>query len=195
MCQNILNHPSFFSSIVDLDHKIANYTQSNGCYFCKSPLDAAHYPRKPRGGPSDPAIARDFKQRFSYCCRNCRKRHTPMSVRFLGRRVYLAVTVVLACAVSQGLTHSRIKNLESFGIPRQTLHLWISWWEGEFVLTAAWREISPFLSNITQIPIDPLMQLQADNLFAKLLAWLKMIQSLSVDQSMMVRVDKNTQSF
>lgn len=195
MCKKILNDSTFISSIVDLDRKIAEQTRLSGCCFCKGPLDVAHYRRKPRGAPTDPKLLRKFQHRFSFCCRNCRKRHTPMSVRFLGRRVYLAVTIVLACAISQGLTDSRIKTLESFGINRQTLHLWLSWWRNQFVLTPTWREITSHFLGITQIPLDPLMMLQAEGLVEKLLLWLQMIKRLSVDPSVLLRVDLNPQNF
>jgi hypothetical protein len=43
-------------------------------------------------------VRADHSSRLSFCCAECRKRTTSMSVRFLGRRVYLALAVVLVSA-------------------------------------------------------------------------------------------------
>ena len=50
----------------------------------EGPLHQAHYERKPRDAP---LIWMEEKSRFSFCCGHCRRRCTPASVRFLGRRV------------------------------------------------------------------------------------------------------------
>ena len=46
-------------------------------------------------GPGD--LPDEYRYRFSFCCDRdgCRKRVTPPSVRFLGRRVYLGAVVIL----------------------------------------------------------------------------------------------------
>ena len=45
--------------------------------------------------------------RLSFCCDRdgCRKRVTPPSVRFLGRKVFLAVAVILISAITKGRHH------------------------------------------------------------------------------------------
>ena len=64
-----------------------------------------------------------------------------MSVRFLGRRVYLGAVVVLASAMRYGLTLKRVAQLtEWFGVPRQTLDRWRHWWLVEFVDSRFWQE-------------------------------------------------------
>lgn len=50
-------------------------------------------PRKPRGCPA--SVVEDYSSRYSFTCGRCEKRATPASVRFLGRRVYLAVVLML----------------------------------------------------------------------------------------------------
>lgn len=194
MCQNILNDPTFILSIIYFDQQLAQQLQSGGCFFCNQPLDAAHYPRKPKGAPTDPKLLREFVMRYSYCCRQCRKRHTPMSIRFLGRRSYLAVTIVLASAMTQGLSDSRIQKLTSLGISRQTLHRWLSWWQDKFILTPVWQAMVAHFYNAAVIPLDPLMALQADNLQQKLLLWLKQLMPLTVDASVLLRVQTNPQN-
>jgi hypothetical protein len=61
-----------------------------GCFYCLGKLHRADYDRKPRGDPQ-------WDRRFSYCCAEAdwRQRRTPESVRFLGRRFYAGLVVVL----------------------------------------------------------------------------------------------------
>jgi len=90
-------------------------------------LDRANYPRKPRGGPAELGAA--FDTRWSFCCaeEGCRKRATPFSVRFLGRRVYLGVVVVLATVLAHGLTGKRLAQLRaqiSDSLSAKTIKRW-----------------------------------------------------------------------
>jgi len=195
MCHNILNNPTLILAIVSFDQELARQLQANGCSFCGHVLDVSNYRRNPRGAPSDPKLRREFFWRWSFCCRKCRRRHTPMSIRFLGRRFYISITVVLASAIEQGLNNSRANKLTSLGISRQVLHRWLSWWRDKFPLTPAWRAIASHFQDVVQIPIDPLLALEANNLDRKLLLWLKQLKTLSVEQSSLVRVDINPQTF
>lgn len=83
-----------------------------------------------------------YDQRFSYSCatRTCRKRRTPPSTRFLGRRVYLGAVVVLATAMQQGTTRWRASQLrELLGVSVQTLARWRAWWAEAFADSAFWK--------------------------------------------------------
>jgi hypothetical protein len=66
-----------------------------GCALCCGVLHSARYWRKPRGRACD--VGPEHDRRFSFCCAvdGCRSRATPPSLRFLGRKVYLATIVVL----------------------------------------------------------------------------------------------------
>src|SRR5271157_4368665 len=68
------------------------------------PLHRSDYDRKPRGALIAPA-GEAFVRRFSLCCgrEGCRKRATPPSLRFLGRRVYLGAVVLVASMLAQAL--------------------------------------------------------------------------------------------
>ena len=58
----------------------------------------------------------------------CRRRHTPPSGRFLGRRVYAGVVVVLVSAMIHGLKPQRVCGLrEALGIDARTLERWRQW--------------------------------------------------------------------
>jgi len=64
----------------------------------------------------------EYDWRFSYSCatRTCRKRHTPPSARFLGRRIYLGAVVVLTTAMQQGVTPWRASQLRKLlGVSRR----------------------------------------------------------------------------
>jgi hypothetical protein len=84
-------------------------------------------------------LSPEEEKRLSFCCAACRKRLTPASVRFLGRRVYLGAVVVLATAMSSGITDRRSAKLrELFGVDRRTLQRWREWWREAFVQSALW---------------------------------------------------------
>ncbi len=82
------------------DLAILTEARKGVCVVCGEVLHASHFGRKPRGGP--PGLGEEHGIRFSLCCANreCRKRHTPASLRFLGRKVYL----VLVSAMRHGAT-------------------------------------------------------------------------------------------
>jgi hypothetical protein len=84
------------------------------------------------------------ERRLSFCCarEGCRRRNTPPSVRFMGRRVFVAAVVVLATALSSGLTARRIATLrERFGVSARTLRRWQRWWRETFVAMSLWKSL------------------------------------------------------
>ena len=62
------------------------------------------------------------------CCNQegCRKRVTPPSVRFLGRKVYFAAVIILVAAMRQGPTPRRVQELRRlFGdLDARTIARW-----------------------------------------------------------------------
>lgn len=105
-------------------------------------MHSARYPRKPRGGPD--ALGPDYEWRLSFCCaqEGCRRRTTPPSVRYLGRRVYLGAVVVLVTALQAGITPARAQRLHAWlGVSLRTLQRWRTWWRTTFVTTAFWRAV------------------------------------------------------
>ncbi len=99
MCHTLLQDPKFFRLLLRIDEELAGQARAVGC-ACGGVLHRANYPRKPRACLSE--VRADFESRFSFCCNRCRRRTTSKSVRFLGRRVYLALAVVLASARHAG---------------------------------------------------------------------------------------------
>ena len=134
-----VQHPMFFHFLQVIDGDLADKCRLLGCPFCGGVLHSARYPRKPRGGPtaSDESTT---ATRQSFCCDRCRRRTTPESVCFLGRRVYPGFVMVLLSAMQSGVTDSRIEELRSnLGVARRTLQRWRRWWQEQFVRTQFWQ--------------------------------------------------------
>ena len=127
MSYALLKDLRFFQLLHRVDQELAAEARAGGCVFCGGVLHSANYPRKPRACLAEAQNA--YETRFSFCCSVCRKRCTSMSVRFLGRRVYLGLAVVLVSA-----------RLEAgSGIPIRTLERWRQWWQRDFALTPLWQ--------------------------------------------------------
>ena len=81
-----------------------------------------------------------YDRRFSYTCATCRKRCTPASTRFLGRRIYLGAVIALATAMQQGTTRWQASQLrELLGVSPQTLARWRAWWAEAFAESVFWK--------------------------------------------------------
>lgn len=136
MCHALLQTPNFLALLLRIDHELAAQTRADGCR-CGGALHRADYPRKPRGCPV--GVRADYSSRLSFCCAECRKRSTSLSVRFLGRRVYLALAVVLVSARRAGPTPAAARLCGALAVPRRTLSRWRDWWSEQFPLTPLWR--------------------------------------------------------
>ena len=92
----------FFEALAQIDEKIVDQIAAGRCPVCGGPLHRSDFARKPRGALMA-AAGEAFVTRFSLCCGRdgCRKRATPPSLRFLGRRVYLGAVVILASVIAQ----------------------------------------------------------------------------------------------
>ena len=139
MCHAFLSDPNFYDLLFRLDEDLAGEVRGAGC-ACGGVLHSARYPRKPRGMRT--ALGEAYETRLSFCCarEGCRRRITPASVRFLGRRVYLGAVVVLATALCHGPSRVRFAQLHAwFGVSLRTLTRWRKWWREVFVRTPFWR--------------------------------------------------------
>lgn len=138
----LVGDAKFYHALERIDAELAEATRQAGCSQCRGRLHSARYPRKPRGGPAD--LPPGYEGRASFCCavEGCRRRATPPSVRFLGRRVYLGAVVVLASAMQQGISALRARRLkELFGVSRPTLERWRSWWRETFPASRFWQSL------------------------------------------------------
>ena len=91
-------------------------------------------------GPA--GLGEEHDRRFSFCCAvdGCRTRTTPPSLRFLGRKVYLAAIVVLIAIMREGATAARMRQLsELVGVNRRTVERWRAWWRDSFTASPFWQ--------------------------------------------------------
>jgi hypothetical protein len=125
----------FFAALTEIDEKIMLAVAAGRCPVCKGPLHRSDYGRKPRGALLALAVE-EYLTRFSLCCgsEGCRKRATPPSVRFLGRRVYLGAIVILVSMFGRVLA-SAAEIRQVTGVPARTVRRWLGWWSGPFVST------------------------------------------------------------
>lgn len=136
MCHALLQDPNFFRLLLRIDEELAGELRAAGC-ACGGVLHRADYPRKPRACP--PELRADFESRLSFCCNRCRQRATSKSVRFLGRRVYLGLAVVLGSARHPGQHPAAARLSTMLDVPVRTLQRWRQWWGRQFPLTALWQ--------------------------------------------------------
>ena len=139
--EKILNDRNLYDLLDRVDKDLAEKAQQEGCDHCREGrLHCGDYKREPRGGPNE--ILDKWNKRYSFCCsrEGCRKRKTPPSVRFLGRKVYLGVVVVLAAAMMHGPNAQRIGKLhDALGMDVRTLRRWRQWWLEVFVRKPFWK--------------------------------------------------------
>ncbi|MFN8627429.1 MAG: hypothetical protein U0587_17580 [Candidatus Binatia bacterium] len=139
MYAELLGDATLYEILLRIDEDLAAQARAAGC-ACGGRLHSAVYPRKPRGAPM--ALGEEYDWRQSFCCEvdGCRRRTTPPSVRFLGRKVYLGAVVVLVSALRQGPSPTRVRVLhELFGVGERTLRRWRQWWQTIFVESSFWR--------------------------------------------------------
>ncbi len=136
----ILRDTRFYELLLGFDWQIAETAHADRCGKCGAALHWGSWERKPRGGPVD--LRPRHRLRFSLCCAKdgCRKRETPGSLRFLGRKVYFGAMVVLISAMQSGLTPERMNRLkELVGVSRRTVLRWRDWWRTVFAISPFWR--------------------------------------------------------
>jgi hypothetical protein len=124
-----------------IDDDLAAKARAAGCSFCGGRLDVADYPRSP---PNANELGDDYAWRRSFCCaiEGCRRRRTPPSVRFLGRKVYLGAVMVLATSLQHGPSKKSVTKLSALlGISRRTLVRWRRWWSTMFATSRFWTSL------------------------------------------------------
>ena len=141
MSHNLLLNASFYELLLHVDRDLSEQARQAGC-ACGGVLHSARYPRKPRGFEE---LGPDYQKRLSFCCAKdgCRLRVTPPSVRFLGRRVYLAAVVLLVTAVMSGVTAKRVAHIRQLvgdDVSERTICRWRDWWQSSMPRTSFWSE-------------------------------------------------------
>jgi hypothetical protein len=180
--QSLLQDAQFFDLLLRFDEDLARQTRDAKCP-CGGVLHSARYPRKPRGGPG--MLGREHNRRASFCCSKdgCRRRCTPPSLRFLGRKVFFGVVVVLLPILRDGPSPERLRRLEQrFGVSRRTLCRWRQWWREVVPRSRWWQEergrwatpVDPERLPISLLAVFSAIEGLADRVVAvlKRLAWL-----------------------
>ena len=184
MCHDIITDANFWQRLFKLDHLIADEVRASGCPHCGDVLHAAPYPRKPRG-VDDALLGEHYQSRLSFCCQRdgCRKRCTPPSVRFMGRKVYLGVIITLICALEQGLTPQRRARLvDELDLWPQTFARWQSWWRKQVPATQHWQALRARLmpsSGSAALPDALLGQLPGKSLSQQIIHFAQLMMPLS----------------
>ena len=173
MCHALLRDATLYDVLLKFDRDLAAEARAAGCP-CGGVLHSARYPRKPRGGPDD--LGPEYGTRLSFCCAvdGCRRRVTPPSVRYLGRRVYLGAVIVLITAMHAGITAPRATRLrEWLGVSVRTLARWRRWWGETFVASSFWQGVKGRFTppvERRELPAALLERFAGDQLRDRLLA-------------------------
>jgi hypothetical protein len=144
MLHKFLLNTTFHSFLLSIDQELFEKIKKTGC-ACGGKLHQANYPRSPLGIPSP--LRSHYEERFGLCCNVCRKRTTPPSVRFFGRRWYPAALLVLISALTLGINERRLNQVRHhFGITvsESTWKRWRKWWRQSFEATAFWQQAKCF---------------------------------------------------
>lgn len=188
MYQALLADARFHDLLLHCDRDLLATARAKRCAVCGGRLDASPFDRKPRGRLVACDAAHD--QRLSLCCavRDCRKRITPASLRFLGRKVYLGAVVVLVTAIRHGLTEARLDRLQDVvGVSRRTVARWRDWWQTTVTAGPFWKVAAAALMP----PVDPtrlpasLLDRFAGGIEARLLALLRFLAPISGGAALM----------
>jgi hypothetical protein len=172
----------FFEGLMAIDEAIVASVRAGACGECGGPLHRGDYPRKPRGGHVA-AAAEAFGQRFSLCCgrEGCRRRSTPPSVRFLGRRVYVGAVVIIASVIAVARKAARRET----GVAPRTARRWIRWWRDMFPTTSVFVALAARLVPTVErrrLPASILERFVGDELVRvrSMLGWLAPLTTASV---------------
>jgi len=171
--QALLGDAKFHQLLLAFDRDLAATTRAGTCARCRGVLHSGEYPRKPRGRPAG----------LSFCCarRDCRKRKTPASLRFLGPKVYVASMVVVISAMQDGATAALQKLSQLVGVSRRTIARWRKWWLSVFAASPFWRlAAAAFMPPIDKdrLPAS-LLERFAGGLQEQLIALLRLLRPIT----------------
>ena len=182
MWQKLVGDSSFFLALLLFDRDLAEGYRGLSCR-CGGRLHRAAYPRKPRGGPR--GLPEGYGLRESFCCDRdgCRRRLTPPSLRFMGRRVYLGAVVLLISAMVHGITEKRAAEMRTLvGVSRRTLERWRKWWREVLVKTQLWKAIrGRFMPPVAEVelPGSVLTRIVARSAPDRVMAMLELLSPLT----------------
>ena len=179
---NLSLESSLYEFLIEIDRELAEKVQRSGCAHCLGRLHHGDYPRKPRGLPTT-ELDDAYSQRFSFCCGRdgCRRRATPPSVRFAGRKVYVAAVWILACT-AMGTRVSRRQCdawRQQAQVSFRTIVRWLNWWRSQFVETTLWRQKGHFFMPPVDMSLVPASLFERFNDASSLQSMLRFVAPMS----------------
>jgi hypothetical protein len=177
VCHALLHDPAFFRLLTRIDAEFAAETRQGRCPECKGPLHVGDFPRKPRGCPA--SVREEYSRRLSFTCGWCDSRTTPASVRFLGRRVYVAMALVLRSSPAGSIARALA---EEFSVSACTLKRWRIWWQRDFQQTVFWQSVRErFMPPVAAeaLPQSLLARFQRSTCWERLEQLLRFVSPLS----------------
>ena len=185
MYATLLADATFHNFLLACDRDLAAQARQRGCQFCGDTLHCGDYRRKPRGRLCRLGPEHDW--RFSLCCarHGCRTRKTPVSLRFLGPKVYLAATIILIAVLHEGGTTRMRRLKELVGVDRRSLERWRRWWREIFTATPFWQNVrAAFMPPVDEkrIPAALLERFSASSAETRLIALLRFLGPITGGQ-------------
>lgn len=189
MYHALLSDPRFLAALLGMDQELAAAAKAAGC-DCGGPLHSGNFERKPRGGPK--GLDKGHRIRLSFCCgrEGCRKRKTPASVRFLGRRVYWGAVVLIGAAFEGGVTANRVRGLGEligYAIDRRTLRRWVIWWREGLPKSRIWKVMKGLFSRRVEtgrLPVSLLEMMTGPDAATKVTGALELLSGRRIDRAM-----------
>jgi len=181
MYHNLLQNTMFHAFLTTIDETLANKIGEAGC-LCGGSLHQSDYSRSPLGLPI--FCRKYYNRRLSFCCGQCRKRITPPSVRFFGRRRFPAPTFILLSFLKRGISAPILKQVRHhFGVDvsKRTWQRWCRWWREGFVATAFWRQAKGLIpiSALNENYPRPLLRVYSGSFSDRWVAVLKFLAPLT----------------
>jgi hypothetical protein len=181
VCHILLQDPKLYILLSQADEERAAKVRAAGC-SCGGVLHSARYRRKPRGVPIE--FQQVDHKRWSFCCdrSGCRSRHTPQSVFYLGRRVYVGAVMLLGTAMRCAVSGRALRELcQVLGVPRATLDRWRAWWNCAFPATLFWQDMrGEFMPPVSApLPAELLARFTATDPAVQLAQALRFVAPLS----------------
>jgi hypothetical protein len=143
MLSELIKKKNLFSHLYEIDKKTAERYRQLPCPYCGGPLYFSNYMRKPRGEPED--VPEKYFIQFSLCCgtEGCRKRLTPPSCRFMGRKIYWFAVILCILTDFQNTNEKATVSDWSMrtGICRNTIKRWLAFFHDTFPASRIWRRL------------------------------------------------------
>lgn len=140
---------SFFMYLLRIDQFIAKYTRESPCPYCRKRLHVSNWQRAGFGVPI--GCSEEALIRHSFCCRDCRKRITPNSLRFMYYKRHATYAELILCALRPDYQDrvSQDKLEELLGIDHKKLKILRKWWRRRFGGSLFVKQESSFIFGLT----------------------------------------------